>query len=291
MITGTTRNLGVIGYPIAHSLSPRMHNDAIAASGVDCVYIALPVAPGDLPSAIEGLRSLSFAGFNVTIPHKVAILPLLDELDESARAVGAVNTVVVEAGRLRGYNTDGTGFITALEKRGFVVKGSRAVLLGAGGAARAVLWGLAQAGARSLTVGARDAAKARALATSLALRCEVAVLDWRDAAFASRLAQADLLINTTPLGMSPREDVSPPVNWEIVPPTMFVCDLIYNPARTRFLQAAQQRGCEIMNGEGMLVEQGAQAFELWTGRRAPSETMYQALRQGLEALRPREEMF
>ena len=181
MITKEAKNLGVIGYPIAHSLSPRMQGAAIAASGADCAYIALPVAPEALAAAVEGLRCLGFAGFNVTIPHKVAILPLLDALDESARAIGAVNTVSIEAGRLRGYNTDGSGFVAALRKRNFSVEGCRVLLLGAGGAARAVLWGLAEAGARSLAIGARDAGKARALAASLALRAEVEALDWQDA--------------------------------------------------------------------------------------------------------------
>lgn len=285
MITETAKNLGVIGYPIAHSLSPRMQGAAIAASGADCAYIAMPVAPEALAAAVAGLRCLGFAGFNVTIPHKVAILPLLDALDESARAIGAVNTVSLEAGRLRGYNTDGSGFVAALQRRGFAVEGCRALLLGAGGAARAVLWGLAEAGARSLAIGARVAGKARALAASLALRVEVEALDWRDASFVSLLGQADLLINATPLGMSPHVDAMPPVHWEAVRPETFVCDLIYNPAQTRFLRAAKERGCAVMNGEGMLVEQGAAAFEIWTGCKAPAEAMYQALRQGLKALR------
>lgn len=286
MITGATKNLGVIGYPIAHSFSPCMQNAAIAAAGADYAYIALPVAPAALAAAVEGLRSCGFAGFNVTIPHKVAILPLLDALDESARAVGAVNTVRITDGRLCGYNTDGTGFVAALQKRGFAVAGSRVALFGAGGAARAVLWSLLRAGARSVTIGARDRAKARALAEAFAPEAEaIAALDWQDAAFAAQVAQVDLLVNATPLGMVPREDAAPPVDWAFVRPQAFVCDLIYNPARTCFLRAAEERGCAVMNGEGMLVEQGAAAFEIWTGQSAPTDVMYRALRQALDEMR------
>ena len=164
MFTGKTKNLAVIGSPIEHSLSPAMQNAAIRAAGLDYAYVALPVLPERLEDGVRGLRALGFRGFNVTIPHKSAILPLLDEADEAARAIGAVNTVVCEAGRLKGFNTDVEGFLGALAARGFSVEGKRVVLLGAGGAARAALYGLLRSGAAEVTLGVRNAPKARPLA-------------------------------------------------------------------------------------------------------------------------------
>ncbi len=284
MFTGKTKNLGVIGNPIQHSLSPVLQNAALAKAGLDYAYIALPVEQEKLAMAVEGLRSLGFRGFNVTIPHKTAILPFLDEVDEDARIIGAVNTVVNENGHLAGYNTDVKGFMQALHRRGFSIEGKKAVILGAGGAARAVLWGLIQGGAAKICIGVRNPAKAEALAECFRQYVEIDLLDWNEECFQQGLAQAALIVNTTPLGMHPKEDAAAPVKWDFVNSQALVYDIIYTPARTKFLQQAKVHGHMILNGEEMLAGQGAEAFRLWTGKEADLEVMLEALRKTLRSV-------
>lgn len=275
MVSGTTKNLGVIGWPIAHSLSPAMQAAAIRSSGLDYAYIAMPVRPESLPAAVEGLRSLGFRGFNVTIPHKSAVMTLLDEVDEDARRIGAVNTVVNDNGRLVGHNTDVTGFLRGLSRQGVTVKGKQAVVLGAGGAARAVIWGLLREGASGIVVGVRNAAKAKETLSDFAE--DVEVLSWDDDVFAESLASADILVNTTPLGMTPKTEEMPPVDWNRVPKEAFVYDIIYTPGCTRFLREAKAHGHCVTNGVAMLVGQGAEALSLWTGVQPDEGAMEQAL--------------
>lgn len=281
MITGKTENLGVIGWPIAHSLSPAMQNAALRQAGLDYSYIAMPVAPECLEEAVKGLKSLGFRGFNVTIPHKTAILPMLDEIDEDAAMVGAVNTVVREGSRLTGYNTDVTGFVGALRDKGFDLRGRRAVLLGAGGAARAVVWGLLKEGVAAVSLGVRNVAKAQALVERFQDRQPVTAFDWQSDAFRRELAAADLLVNTTPLGMYPRVGECPPVDWSCLGREVLVYDIIYTPGQTRLLQTAAERGLPVLNGVPMLVGQGAAALRLWTGRDADQTVMRQALEKAL----------
>ena len=278
-ISGRTKNLGVIGWPIAHSLSPAMQAAAIVSAGLDYAYIAMPVRPDALPEAVAGLRSLGFRGFNVTIPHKSAVMELLDEIDEDARRIGAVNTVVNEDGRLLGYNTDVAGFLRGLSRQGVTVRGKRAVVLGAGGAARAALWGLLREGAGRVTVGVRNAAKAKEALADFAKDAEI--FPWDGGDFARALEAAELLVNTTPLGMTPRTEEAPPVDWARVRADAFVYDIIYTPGRTRFLREAEAHGHPVMNGVTMLVGQGAEAFSRWTGVRPDEGVMERAL---LEAL-------
>ena len=285
MFTGKTKNLAVIGSPIEHSLSPAMQNAAIRAAGLDYAYVALPVLPERLEDGVRGLRALGFRGFNVTIPHKSAILPLLDEVDEAARVVGAVNTVVQEAGKLKGFNTDVDGFCGALIAHGCSLRGKHVVLFGAGGAARAALYGLFRAGAAKVTLGVRDAEKARPLAQAFGRYGEVCVFGWHDGAFAEAVADAAIIVNTTPLGMAPRMDEMPPVPWDAVRAGAFFYDIIYTPRQTKFLQQAAAHGCPTLNGEAMLVGQGAAAFALWTGRQADVSVMTRALREALEEQR------
>lgn len=277
MFTGKTKNIGIIGYPIEHSLSPAMQNAAIKKIGIDYSYIAMPVNPYQLKQAILGLKVLGFKGFNVTIPHKINIIPLLDEIDDHAKMIGAVNTVVIQQGKMIGYNTDSVGFITALEKNNFTVHGKHAILLGAGGAALAVIWGLITSGITSLTIGVRNVNKAKPLITKFENYIKINVLDWSDKSFHLALKSCDLLINATPLGMAPYIEQTPPVEWELITKKTFVCDLIYNPISTKFLNLAKENGNHIMNGEGMLVEQGAAAFKLWTGLPASTEVMQDKL--------------
>lgn len=282
MLTGKTRNLGVMGWPIAHSLSPVLQNAAIVKAGLDYVYTALPVRPEQLPEAVNGLKALQFRGWNVTIPHKAAIIPLLDEIDEDARMIGAVNTVVNDDGKLIGYNTDMTGFIQALLDQGFNPADREVVLLGAGGAARAVVWGLIKAGARGIHIGVRRPEKVQPLVAEFHSYGVLDVCHWKSQMFQQWLQTTDLLVNTTPLGMTPHLDGMAPVDWSKVNPSAFAYDIIYTPAETRFLREARLCGHVTLNGEAMLAGQGAAAFQLWTGVRPDLSLMKQKLRKALQ---------
>lgn len=216
VFTGKTKNLGVIGYPIKHSLSPVIQNTAIQEAGIDYAYIAMPIAPEDLEKAVIGLKALNFTGFNVTIPHKVNIMQYLDEIDEMAKLIGAVNTVHIKDGKLYGYNTDAIGFINPLLKENVEIKDKTAVILGAGGACRAVVCGLIKQGIKNIILAVRNPAKAQLLANDFNDLVDIKVCDWHSEEFKQYLAQADLLVNTTPLGMEGNIDSKPPVDWESV---------------------------------------------------------------------------
>ncbi|WP_425060703.1 Shikimate dehydrogenase (NADP(+)) [Sporomusa carbonis] len=280
-ITAKTQKVGLLGWPLGHSLSPAMHNAAFAASGLDYVYLPLPTPPELLSQAVAGLKALGFAGVNVTIPHKVAIMEYLDEIDASARLVGAVNTVVIKDGRLIGYNTDAGGYISSLTAAGVAIAGKHAVILGAGGAARAVVAGFVGNGIASVVIGARAAAKAEAIARFFPGDTPVTGQEWDSRDFAKALTQADIVVNTTPLGMHPDITNQPPLAWELLKPSAVISDLVYNPLETRFMVEAVRRGHTVVGGEGMLAEQGALAFSLWTGCPAPREVMRTALINGL----------
>ncbi len=279
-ITGRTRLCGILGYPLDHTLSPPMHNAAFAALGLDWVYVPWPVAPDRLGEALQGLRALAnFAGANVTVPHKEAILPHLDALSDEARAVGAVNTIVREGDRFIGHTTDGAGLLGALaEAVGFRPQGARIVILGAGGAGRAAAFALGRAGAREVTILNRSLGRAQALAADLARALPgvpVMAFPLLDRPPGQILGSADLVINATSVGMRPGE----PCPLDIAPcqPPTVAYDMIYNPAETVFLREARARGLRTANGLGMLVHQGAAAFALWTGRAAPVEVMRRAV--------------
>ena len=281
MITGKTRLLAVIGAPIGHSLSPIIQNAALHAAGLDYVYAALPVRADALASAVRGLCNAGIAGFNVTIPFKTEIIPLLDALSEDARRIQAVNTVVIEDGRMVGHNTDVVGFLAGFAERGIALTGKKAVLIGAGGAARAALWGLLRSGISSVVIGVRNASKGAALAADFAADGDVRALSFDDSAWIAACSDADLVVQTTPLGMTPHTEEMPPVDAAVINPSAVVYDLIYTPAETRFLREARARGCETINGETMLVAQGAEAFSLWTGVRPDMELMKRTLREEL----------
>lgn len=281
MITGKTRLLAVIGAPIAHSLSPIIQNAALRAAGLDYVYAALPVRADALASAVRGLYDAGIAGFNVTIPFKTEIIPLMDALSEDARRIQAVNTVVVEDGRLVGHNTDVAGFLAGFAERGIALTGKNAVLIGAGGAARAALWGLLRSGVSSVAIGVRSVEKGAALAADFTTDGDVRAVSFDDAAWIAACSDADIVVQTTPLGMTPHTEEMPPVDAAVINPSAVVCDLIYTPAETRFLREARARGCETINGETMLVAQGAAAFHLWAGVRPDMELMKRTLREEL----------
>ena len=282
MITGKTKILGVIGAPIAHSLSPIIQNAALHEAGLDYVYTAFPVRRDALASAVCGLRDAGVTGFNVTIPFKTEIMPLLDVLSEDAQRIRAVNTVVIASdGTMTGHNTDVTGFMAGFAARGIGLAGKRTVLIGAGGAARAALWGLLRSGVSSVCIGVRNLAKGKALCTDFAADGTLAVYCFDDPHFRDVLCTADIVVQTTPIGMSPQTDAMPPVDPAAISPSAAVYDLIYTPAETAFLRAAAAHGCTTINGETMLVMQGAEAFSLWTGVRPNTDLMQRALREEL----------
>ncbi|WP_407400779.1 shikimate dehydrogenase [Anaerovibrio sp.] len=282
MITGKTKTLAVIGNPVAHSLSPVFQNAAIEAAGLDYIYTAFPVADGKLEAAINGMKAMDISGLNVTIPHKERVMKYLDSIDKDAEILGAVNTIVNKDGVLTGYNTDVKGFVGGMKEKGFDPKGKKAVLLGAGGAARAIIWGLIQEGVASLTIGVRNVPKVRPLVEYFSKYMEITLLEWSTGEFEAALERTELLINATPLGMCPYVEAMPPVNWDRVPKGILAYDIIYTPAETLFLKTAREHGCDILNGEAMLVGQGAESLRLWTGIEPDTEVMKKALRQALE---------
>ncbi|MER3401520.1 MAG: shikimate dehydrogenase [Thermoflexus sp.] len=288
-IRGTTRLVGLMGWPVAHSRSPQMHNAAFAALGLDWAYVPLPVRPEDLEAAIRGLRALGFVGANVTVPHKMAVLSYLDEISPLARAVGAVNTLRFVEGRLIGENTDVDGFRAALAEAGCAVRGQAAAILGAGGAARAVLAALALEGAAEIFVVHRSVERAARMVAELAeglsrAGLTVPPVHWRSPSDPLPEDIA-LLVNATPVGMAPEVEASPwpperPFPWGL----QHVIDLIYEPPRTRLMALAEAAGIAAHNGLGMLLHQGARAFFLWTGREPPLEVMRRALEGGSPAV-------
>jgi len=271
----------LIGDPVEQSLSPAMHNAAFRAFGLNYAYIVLRVPKSMLADAIAGVRTLGIAGFNVTIPHKIGIIRLLDELDESASLVGAVNTVKENHGKLIGFNTDGEGALRALEGKIGSFKGKEVVLLGAGGAARAIAFSLARVGAR-LTIANRTVPKARALASAIEqkLGVNVEVASLGRAELIKALKNAGVLINATSVGMYPRTDKTL-VSASMMHRGLVVYDIVYEPLRTKLLQEARRAGVKTIDGLGMLVNQGALAFEIWTGKRAPIKIMRAAAKREL----------
>ena len=286
VISGETKLVGLIGWPVEHSLSPAMHNSAFASLSLNWCYVPMPVHPERLGEAVAGLRALGFVGANVTVPHKEAVMPLLDHITPEALAVGAVNTIsisseVLPEGMTIGHNTDWQGFLTALSEGGFDPQSKRAVVLGAGGAARAVAYALVQSGAQ-VTVLNRTPARAQALVQDviqLLPALDIRSLPLTRQILEERTAEAHLLVNTTPVGMWPRVDRSPWPDDLVFPGHLTVFDLVYNPCQTRLLRQALTVGARIIGGLGMLIHQGAVAFELWTGKKAPVKTMYEAARK------------
>ncbi len=265
MISGSTQVFGILGRPVRHSLSPAMHNAAFAALGVNAVYVAFPVL--DLVQAVHGLRGLGIGGVSVTIPFKEAILPLLDEVDEEARTIGAVNTVVKREGRLWGTNTDWQGALAALQDQ-VNLAGQRVLVLGAGGAGRAIVYAVRRAGGH---VWVTDAEADRA--QTLARQFGVNAVAWSEAP----QVDAAILINATPVGMAP-QDTEIPYPPEHLGQVQVVMDIVYTPLQTRLLREAAARGSRTIDGLEMLIYQGARQFELFTGQPAPVETMRRAAR-------------
>jgi shikimate dehydrogenase len=275
IISGTTRVVAVLGDPVAHSRSPAMHNAAFAALGLDWTYVALRVRPADLGRALAGVRALGLAGLNVTVPHKERIAPLLDRLTSRAKSIGAVNTVFWRKGALWGDNTDAGGFLRALADAEFRPRGRSALVLGAGGSARAVVNALAGAGIGSLTVLNRTVSRARALRRLVPGRTEFAAGGIEEASDPATVAAADLIVNCTSLGLDGRS--LPPLDLRAVSPASLVYDLVYGPDTTPLVRAARRRGLRAEDGRRMLLHQAALAFRLWTGKAPPLAAMAAAV--------------
>jgi shikimate dehydrogenase len=275
-ISGSTRLAAVIGDPVRHSLSPAIHNAAFRARALDWAFVALPVAPGDVPRALDGMRALGIEGLSVTMPHKDAVAAAVDALDDDAAALGAVNCVWRDGGRLMGSNTDGPGLVASLADAGFDPAGRRCAVLGAGGAARAVVLALARAGAAEVAVVNRTPARAEAAASLADGVGRVAP--------AGVVEEADLIVNATSVGMGELDPGSSvmPLPAALVRAGQVVADVVVHPLETPLLRLARSVGATAVDGAGMLVHQAALAFERWTGTYAPIDIMRGAVRQGLQ---------
>ena len=275
VISGKIRVCGIIGDPIGHTMSPLMHNAAFEKMGVDYLYVPFRVKKEELGKAIEGMRALNIRGLNVTTPHKVAIIPFLDKLDRLAERIGAVNTIVNDDGVLTGYNTDATGFLQALLEGGIEPAEKKVVILGAGGASRAISFTIAERGAHLVILNRLlelDWAEELAGQISHAFKKEVKALKLDEENLLMVLEGADVLINATSVGMYPDIDETP-IAANLLSPDLVVFDIVYNPIKTRLLSEAEAAGAKTIGGLDMFVWQGALAFEKWTGLKAPLELM------------------
>lgn len=278
-IKGTTRLLGVIGYPVEHSFSPLMHNAAIAHLAADYAYLPFPIRPTDLKAAIAGFAAIGVQGFNITIPHKQAIMPLLDEVSEVAQAIGAVNTVWRSEAGWHGTNTDAAGFLAPLKALNRDWSNTPVVILGNGGAARAVVAACYQIGCPQIWVVGRSPDKLKHFAQSWSpdIASKLSALAWEQ--LGDYLPKAGLVVNATPIGMYPKTAASPlsEAEIELIPQDALAYDLIYTPRPTQFLQQASAAGLTAIDGLEMLVQQGAAALEIWLKQPAPIAVMRQAL--------------
>jgi shikimate dehydrogenase len=279
VIDVNTKLVALLGNPLGHSFSPAMQNKAFEILGLNYFYLPVEVTPNDLKDVVRGISKMNFAGYNVTIPHKIQIMALVDHVDELAQNIGAVNVVTLKDGISTGYNTDGEGFIQSLEaESGTSVRGKRHFIIGCGGAARAIAMTLAFKGAEKIFICNRTEHKARDLVAEINTKvrpCGEAVrMD--PSKIKAGVQQADVLINATSIGMHPDEDRLP-IAEALIPAGRIVSDIVYNPVKTKLLQAAEKKGCKIVTGLGMLVYQGAEGFKLWTGAEPPVEAMFKVV--------------
>lgn len=281
-VSGRTKLIGIFGDPVAQTLSPYMHNAAFESMGLDLVYAAFRVKSEHLKDAVSSIRALEMPGVNITIPHKIKVMSLLDEVDKEALEIGAVNTVVNKNGKLVGHNTDGRGYLLSLRNEtGFHPEGKHIVVVGAGGAARAIAFSLLSHRPKTLIIANRTLSKAAELTGELAAKfkeTEVKVCGIEDIRL---LKDADLLINTTSIGMAGKEAGAHPTLDEMKSSAV-VSDIVYRPLDTPLIKAAVQKKLVVHKGLGMLIHQGALSFELWTGKTAPVDTMRFAAIQAME---------
>ncbi len=271
--------LGIFGHPVAHSLSPLMHNFASKKLGLPYTYVAFDVEPAMLKKAVDGIRALGIAGVNVTVPHKEAVVRHLDAVDAEARAIGAVNTIINNGGKLTGTNTDGIGFLRALKTRRFNPRGKRVIIVGAGGSSRAIGVTLWRAGVKEIAVINRTPAAGKKLVEALSQFGAATFVPAASADAGALLAKADLVVQCTSLGM--KKDDPLPLRDPAFRKGQLVYDIIYSPVETRFLAAARRAGADTMNGLAMLVYQGSESFRLWTGKKFPEEAALKLLKRHL----------
>lgn len=271
--------VGVLGDPVDGNPTGVMEEAGFAANNLNYRYITVRVLPKDLEDAIKGVRAFGMKGINLTMPHKVLVIPYLDELSPAAKMIGAVNTVINRNGKLIGENTDGKGFTASLQKEGVVINGKNIVMLGAGGAAKAIAVECVLAGAEKISVINRNEESGRALAALLTenSNCKVNYLKWQGKM--KIFQETDILINATSIGLMSDIDSKPDIDYATINDNMTVCDVIFNPTDPLFLKEARKRGAKTINGIGMLVHQGALNYTLWTGEDAPIDIMYHALEQ------------
>ena len=281
IVTTETQLCGVLGNPVHHSLSPAIHNAAFQHLGLNFVYLALPLEK-DVEGALRGIRALgNLRGFSVTIPHKVAVMPYLDKIDPTARHIGSVNTIVKDQGRLIGYNTDATGALQALQQGGTSLNGEKVLMLGSGGAARAIAFGLAVEGKiDALTILGIDDDERKALANDVRERTSLTVKDAQliEGTLKSEMVDSHVLIHCTPVGMYPKVNESC-VNKALFHRELTVMDIVYNPLETHLLREAREAGCRTIRGVEMFVNQAVGQFEKWTGHVAPVDLMREVLEE------------
>lgn len=275
-ITGHTRLTALLGSPVAHSISPLMHNEAFRLLNLDYTYLCFDVTEDTLPTAVAGLKACGIRGFNLTMPNKNKIVELLDDLSPAARLIGAVNTVVNDDGHLTGYNTDGVGYMQAVKDAGYNITGKTITVMGAGGAATAICAQAALDGVKRIHIFARETSRFWSRTQKLVeninstLPCEAFLHENKDlTALAQAISESTLLLNATSVGMAPNTDGTIIENTSLYHPDLIVSDVIYNPRETRFLREAREAGCRTFNGMYMLLYQGAEAFRLWTGQDMP----------------------
>lgn len=275
-ITGHTRLTALLGSPVAHSISPLMHNEAFQLLDLDYTYLCFEVNEKTLPAAVDGLKACGIRGFNLTMPNKNKIVELLDELSPAARLIGAVNTVVNDDGHLTGYNTDGVGYMQAVKDAGYDITGKTITIMGAGGAATAICAQAALDGVEKIHIFARETSRfwdrTQKLAENInsTLPCKAVLHENKNtAALARAISESALLLNATSVGMAPNTEGTIIEDTSLYHPDLIVSDVIYNPRETRFLKEAREAGCRTFNGMYMLLYQGAEAFRLWTGKEMP----------------------
>jgi len=273
------KKIAIIGDPVSHSLSPAMQNAAFRAKKIPFHYSKKRLTPGQLPSFFKTLKSGRYRGLNVTVPHKEAVMAFLDEIAPTARLIGAVNTILLEDGRLKGFNTDGEGYLHSLKKEtGFSLKGKHVVILGAGGAARAIVAACLSRGIRGLTLANRTLDRAKKLASEFQKkfpRIPISAVPLKSKVLEPIFKKTDLLINTTSAGL--KKEPFPPLPLHLLPRRALVSDIVYKPALTPLLSEAKKKGKRILPGLGMLLYQGALSFEIWTNRSAPLSLMKKVL--------------
>ena len=286
MFTSKTKLIAIFGDPIEHTLSPAIQNAALMELGLDMVYMAFHVPPDGLKGAIEAVRTLDMAGANITIPHKESVIEFLDELSEDAKSIGAVNTIVNKDGRLVGHNTDGAGYLKSLTlETGLDLKGTNVVLLGAGGAARGIVSAILGAGPAALTIANRTLEKAERLASDFKEKAgvEIKCSPIEKEPLLPYIQEADLLINSTSLGMGAKVPFNTLVlSLDKLPKEAIVSDIVYKPLDTALLKSARREGLKVHKGLGMLIQQGAIGFELWTGHAGPINVMTKAALEALD---------